>query len=143
MVNTLKGSVPLGTRRKPGARGSREAHEGTGAQATGRRGGETPKGRKTPGGQRPSGDGSPHRWRVSNLRREQSLEGDAHDETVFRVYSVFLLVGANVTKVTASERGQRLCEGEKPWRTNPMSGTGMKQGRKVLEDVSRQEGEKP
>jgi len=50
---------------------------------------------------------------------------------------------ANVTKVTASERGQRLCEGEKPWRTNPMSGTGMKQGRKVLEDVSRQEGEKP
>jgi len=46
-------------------------------------------------------------------------------------------------KVTASERRQRLCEGEKPWRNNPMSGTGMKQGRKVLEEGSRQEGEKP
>jgi hypothetical protein len=46
-------------------------------------------------------------------------------------------------KVTVPERGQRLCEGETPWRKNPMSGTGMKQGRKVREDVSRQEGEKP
>jgi hypothetical protein len=46
-------------------------------------------------------------------------------------------------KVTVPERGQRLGEGETPWRKNPMSGTGMKQGRKVREDVSRQEGEKP
>jgi hypothetical protein len=50
---------------------------------------------------------------------------------------------ANAMKVTASERKQRLCEGEKPWRENPTSGTGMKQGRKVLEDENRQEGAKP
>lgn len=44
---------------------------------------------------------------------------------------------------TGSERTRRLCEGRKPWRGNPMSVTGMKQGREVLEEGSRQEGGKP
>jgi hypothetical protein len=50
---------------------------------------------------------------------------------------------ANVTRVTAPERARRLREGEKPWRENPTSGTGTKQGRKVLEEGNRQEGVKP
>jgi hypothetical protein len=50
---------------------------------------------------------------------------------------------ANATRVTAPERVRRLREGERPWRENPTSGTGMKQGRKVLEEGTRQEGAKP
>lgn len=50
---------------------------------------------------------------------------------------------ANVTRVIPSERIGRLHEGEKPWRENPKSGTGMKKGRKVLEEENRQEGAKP
>jgi hypothetical protein len=54
-----------------------------------------------------------------------------------------VLVHPNVTKVTGSERDRRLCGGKKALKGNPTSGTGMKQGRKVLEEVNRQEGAKP
>jgi hypothetical protein len=60
VVKTLKGSVPLGAGRKPGDWWFREAHEGTDAQAPGRRGGETPRGQENQEGSGLRQCGSPH-----------------------------------------------------------------------------------
>jgi len=81
------------------------------------------------------------RWRI--LAESKALKATLATRWVIGFARFSDSSRANVTKVTASERGQRLCKGEKPWRTNPMSGTGMKQGRKVLAEGNRQEGEKP
>jgi hypothetical protein len=51
---------------------------------------------------------------------------------------------ANVRKVASVERRYGFVWRERLWRgENPMSATGMKQGREVDEGANRQEGEKP
>jgi hypothetical protein len=114
VVKTLKGSVPLGARRKPGDWGPRKAHEGTVAKATGRRGGEIPRGRENQ-----EGSGLPvvvhpiaGRWRI--LAESKALKATLSTREFFGFARFSDSSRANVTKVTASERGQRLCEGETP-----------------------------
>jgi len=80
---------------------------------------------------------------MANLRREQSLEGDAHWPKGARGNS------RGNRRVGQRHEGHRFREetkalrGEKALKENPKSVTGMKQGREVSEEVSRQEGEKP
>jgi len=114
VVNTLKDSVPLGLRRKFGDWWSSEVHEGTEAQASGRREGETPRGRENQEGSglpvvvHPIAGG----WRI--LAESKALKATRSTRWFFGFARFSDSSGANVTKVTASERGQRLCEGEKP-----------------------------
>jgi len=114
VVNTLKGSVPLGVGRKPRAWWSREAHEGTGAQASGRRGGETPRGRENQ-----EGSGLLEMvhpifgwWRI--FTESKALKATLAAREFFGFTRFSDSSQANVMKVTASERRQRLCEGETP-----------------------------
>jgi len=94
VVKTLKGSVPLGAGRKPGDWWFREAHEGTDAQAPGRRGGETPRGHEKPGGQRPSAAWFTPSAEVTDPHREQSLEGGARGEMGTKVRLSFCVAAS-------------------------------------------------
>jgi hypothetical protein len=80
-------------------------------------------------------------FKVSDPCREQGLEGEVTGQNS-RVFGE-LAAEANAKKASGAERLRRLCKGQRPWRGNPKSVTGMKQGRKVSGDASRQEGEKP
>jgi len=79
---------------------------------------------------------------VANPDGEQDLEGEV---------SRWVLWGSPEASPGSNQRheGDRFRKGPKApsggeaLKENPMSGNGMKQGRKVLEDVNRQEGEKP
>jgi hypothetical protein len=80
---------------------------------------------------------------VANPRREQSLEGDAYrSKGTLGNLSCNRLMGQRHEGHRLREETKAL-RGGKALKENPMSVTGMKQGREASEEGSRQEGEKP
>lgn len=141
MVKTLKSKVFLGAKFTP-RQGGHKAHEGNRSRKRpDRREGELLRGRNT---RRAAAFrcGSPRTGRCRILAESKALKAALPFCCASGSPGARPAV-ANAMRVTAPERVRRLREGKKPWRENPMSGTGMKQGRKVLEEVNRQEGEKP
>lgn len=84
---------------------------------------------------------TPHR-QVANPRGEQSPEGDASalSRTGFARGSTG---GRQRHEGHRIREGAKASRGGKALKGKPTSGTGTKQGRKVLEEVNRQEGVKP
>ena len=80
---------------------------------------------------------------MANPRREQSLEGDAHQPEGTLGQPGVQQAGEPTPGRGPASKEVTALRGEKALKENPKSVTGMKQGRKVSEDVSRQEGEKP
>jgi len=79
--------------------------------------------------------------KVANLRREQSLEGGANG-SIQGGETRTGEPGTNATKVTGPERDEGSAGGKGP-EGNPKRVTGLKEGRRVLEEGNRQEGGKP
>jgi hypothetical protein len=114
VVNTLKG----GGRRIRTCPAASVAKPTRGSASAGQCEGELPRGPEYQEGSGLPCWFTPARL-VSNPRREQSLEGDAPDSDVFRVYLGDIGSGANATKVIDSRGSEGSAGGKSPEGKTP------------------------